>query len=197
MWERRGSGSVGSSGSTREIRFEVSEQERGREGAERARAHLARAESELEAAQRFVDPGGGGETELALARALANARASVAEAMETVRMTLGEQDAREDELQRRIIITAQAKSDGLRLLRIINDTQAHGQEGARADPTRAAHEAGLDVGSERYQDAMAYLLEQAALLGDEHTAFDVGDQHPHGYASYFFTRRAVKLLEEG
>ncbi len=175
----------------------MSEQELGREAAERARAHLARAESELEAAQRFVDPGGGGETELALARALANARASVAEAMETVRMTLGEQDAREDELQRRIIITAQAKSDGLRLLRIINDTQAHGQEGARADPTRAAHEAGLDVGSERYQDAMAYLLEQAALLGDEHTAFDVGDQHPHGYASYFFTRRAVKLLEEG
>ena len=184
-------------GSTSEERFEVSEQERGREAAERARAHLARAQSELEAAQRFVDPGGGGETELALARALANARASVAEAMETVRMTLGEQDAREDELQRRIIITAQAKSDGLRLLRIINDTQAHGQEGARADPTRAAHEAGLDVGSERYQDAMAYLLEQAALLGDEHTAFDVGDQHPHGYASYFFTRRAVKLLEEG
>jgi hypothetical protein len=42
---------------------------------------------------------------------------------------------------------------------------------------------------------MAYLIEQAALLGDKHTAFDVGDQHPHGYASYFFTRRAVKLLE--
>ena len=57
MWERRGPGSVGSSGSTREMGFEVSEQERGREEAERARAHLARAESELEAAQRFVDPG--------------------------------------------------------------------------------------------------------------------------------------------
>jgi hypothetical protein len=43
---------------------------------------------------------------------------------------------------------------------------------------------------------MAYLIEQAALLGDEHTGFDdVGAQHPHGYASYFFTRRAVKLLE--
>jgi hypothetical protein len=96
----------------------------------------------------------------------------------------------------RTTIEAQASSDGLRLLRIINDTQTHGQEGARADPTRAAHEAGLDVGSERYQDAMAYLVEQAALLGDEHTAFDVGDQHPHGYATYFFTRRAVKLLEE-
>ena len=90
---------------------------------------------------------------------------------------------------------ARARSDGLRLLRTINTTQAHGEEGARADPTRAAHEAGLDVGSERYQDAMAYLIEQAALLGAENTAFDVGDQHPRGYASYFFTRRAVKLLE--
>jgi hypothetical protein len=97
----------------------------------------------------------------------------------------------------RTTIEAQARSDGLRLLRTINDTQTHGEEGARADPTRAAHEAGLDVGSERYQDAMAYLIEQAALLADEHTAFDVGDQHPHGYASYHFTRRAVKLLEEG
>jgi hypothetical protein len=42
---------------------------------------------------------------------------------------------------------------------------------------------------------MAYLTDEAALLGDEHTAFDVGDQHPHGYASYFFTKRALKLLE--
>jgi hypothetical protein len=93
-------------------------------------------------------------------------------------------------------IEAQARSDGLRLLRIINDTQAHGREGERTDPTRAAHEAGLDVGSERYQDAMAYLIEEAALLADEHTAFDdEGDQHAHGYASYHFTRRAVKLLE--
>jgi hypothetical protein len=75
----------------------VSEQERGRMAAERAGAHLARAHSELEAAQRFVDPGGGGETDLALARALANARANVADAMETVRKTLGAQDAREDE----------------------------------------------------------------------------------------------------
>jgi hypothetical protein len=97
----------------------------------------------------------------------------------------------------RTTIRAQARSDGLRLLRTINQTQAHGEEGARADPTRAAHQAGLDIGSERYQDAMAYLIEQAALLGDAHIAFgdDVGDQHPHGYASYFFTRRALTLLE--
>jgi hypothetical protein len=98
--------------------------------------------------------------------------------------------------KRRTAIQAQARIDGLSLLRAINDTQAHGQEGARADPSRAANEAGLEVGSERYQSAMAYLLEEEALLGDEHTAFDdEGDQHAHGYASYFFTGRAVKLLE--
>src|SRR5918994_1739904 len=42
----------------------------------------------------------------------------------------------------RTTIKTQARSDGLRLLRIINDTQTHSEEGARADPTRAAHEAG-------------------------------------------------------
>jgi hypothetical protein len=63
------------------------------------------------------------------------------------------------------------------------------------DPPRAAHEGSLDVDSERYHNAVVYLIEEAALLGDEHTAFDVGDQHPNGYAFYIFTRRAVKLLE--
>jgi hypothetical protein len=66
------------------------------------------------------------------------------------------------------------------------------------DPTRAAHEAGLDVrdvGSDRYHHALGYLLEEGALLGDEHTATEAGTKQPHGYALYFFTRRAVKLLE--
>ena len=57
------------------------------------------------------------------------------------------------------------------------------------DPTRAAYEAGLDVGdvgSERYHHALGYLVEEAALVGDK--------QH-NGYAAYFFTRRALKLLE--
>ena len=75
-----------------------------------------------------------------------------------------------DELQRRTTIPAQAKSDGLQLLRVINATQAHAQEGARVDSPRAAHEAGLDVGdvgSDRYHHALGYLLEEGALLGDE------------------------------
>ena len=91
---------------------------------------------------------------------------------------------------------SRAKTDAIRLLEAINETQARGQEGARADPAMAARHAGLEVGSERYRGAMAYLLEEAALVGDEHTAFgDEGEQHAHGYASYFFTRRALKLLE--
>jgi hypothetical protein len=100
--------------------------------------------------------------------------------------------------QRRTSIETQAKSDGLRLLRAIDSTQAHGLEGTKVDPNRAAHEAGLDVGdvgSDRYHRALEYLLEEGALVGDDHTAFDVGEEHPHGYALYFFTRRAVKLLE--
>jgi hypothetical protein len=102
-----------------------------------------------------------------------------------------------NELQRRIGVN-QAKSDGLQLLRAIDSTQAHGLEGTKVDPNRAAHEAGLDVGdvgSDRYHHALGYLLEEGALVGDDHTAFDAGEQHPHGFALYFFTRRAVKLLE--
>ena len=101
-------------------------------------------------------------------------------------------------LQRRIGIKTQAKSDGLQLLRAIDATQDHGQEGARVDPTRAAHEAGLDVGdvgSDRYHRAMEYLLGEGVLAGDEHTATHTGDRQDHGYALYFFTLRAVKLLE--
>jgi len=97
-----------------------------------------------------------------------------------------------------IAIKTQAKSDGLQLLRAIDATQAHGQGGVRADPTRAAHEAGLhvgDVGSDRYHRALGYLREQTALVGDEHTATRSGAGQHHGYASYFFTRRGLKMLE--
>jgi hypothetical protein len=42
---------------------------------------------------------------------------------------------------------------------------------------------------------LAYLVEEVALVGNEHTATEAGANQHHGYASYFFTRRAVKLLE--
>ena len=95
-------------------------------------------------------------------------------------------------------IKTRAKSDGLRLLRAIDSTQAHGQWGVRTDPNRAAHEAGLDVGdvgSDRYHNALAYLRGESALVGDEHTATRAGAGQHHGYALYFFTWQGVRLLE--
>jgi hypothetical protein len=57
---------------------------------ERMRTHLARAESELEATQRFLDPRTGDESELDVVRAVANARLYVGDALETVKLMMGE-----------------------------------------------------------------------------------------------------------
>ena len=57
---------------------------------EHMRAHLARADSELEAAIRFLDPKSDDEAEIDLVRAVANARTSVGDALETIRVRLGE-----------------------------------------------------------------------------------------------------------
>ena len=57
---------------------------------ENMRAHLARADSELEAAIRFLDPKSDDEAEIDLVRAVANARTSVRDALETIRVRLGE-----------------------------------------------------------------------------------------------------------
>jgi hypothetical protein len=57
---------------------------------EQMRAHLARADSELEAALRFVDPKTKDEAEIDLVRAVASARTSVGDALETIRVRLGE-----------------------------------------------------------------------------------------------------------
>src|SRR4028118_1709127 len=95
-------------------------------------------------------------------------------------------------LQRRIGIKTQAKSDGLRLLRAIDATQAHGLERTKVDPAKAAHDAGLDVGdvgSDRYHRALGYLLEEGALGGDEHTATPRGDRPAHGLARASSLRR--------
>jgi hypothetical protein len=54
------------------------------------RAHLARADSDLEAALRFLDPRTDDEDELDLVRAVANARTSVGDALETIRARWGE-----------------------------------------------------------------------------------------------------------
>lgn len=57
---------------------------------ERMREHLARADSELETVQHFLDPGSAEGTEVDLVRAIASAREAIEGALETVRVRLGE-----------------------------------------------------------------------------------------------------------
>ncbi len=57
---------------------------------ERMREHLARADSELEAAQHFLDPESAEGSEMDLVRAVANTRVALADALETVRLRLGD-----------------------------------------------------------------------------------------------------------
>jgi hypothetical protein len=61
------------------------EEEGHRRSMERARLHLARAESEIEAAQRLLDPRSDSEEEKALVRAVANTRTCLGDALETIR----------------------------------------------------------------------------------------------------------------
>ena len=55
---------------------------------ERLREHLTRADGELEASQRFLDPGTRDGDEAALVRAIADARTLVGDALETTRWRL-------------------------------------------------------------------------------------------------------------
>jgi hypothetical protein len=57
---------------------------------ERLREHLSRADGELEAAQCFLDPGTRDEDEVALVKAIADARTLVGDALETARWRLEE-----------------------------------------------------------------------------------------------------------
>jgi predicted urease superfamily metal-dependent hydrolase len=59
---------------------------------ERMREHLARADSELEVAQHFLDPGSAEGAEMDLIRAVAAARVAVGDALEAVRLRVGESD---------------------------------------------------------------------------------------------------------
>jgi hypothetical protein len=54
------------------------------------RSHLARAGQELHSAQRFLEVAGGDKSDLALARAIANAKASINDAMDTIQQSVNE-----------------------------------------------------------------------------------------------------------
>jgi hypothetical protein len=87
-----------------------------------------------------------------------------------------------------------ARNDALRLLRAVNMTQSHGSVGARVFPHMAARTAWLEPGTDRYDEALWYLLWQGALAADESVlAVPIG--RPFGYSSYLLTATAVRMLE--
>ena len=63
-----------------------------RQTMERLRERLAHADSELEAAQHFLAPRSAEEAEMDIVQAVANARAAVGDALDAVRLRLGEAD---------------------------------------------------------------------------------------------------------
>jgi hypothetical protein len=89
-----------------------------------------------------------------------------------------------------------ARSDALRLLRVINMSQSHGTVGARVVPHEAALVAWLEPGTARYDEALWYLLWQGALAADESVVAGPAGR-PFGYSSYLLTATAIRMLEEG
>ena len=88
------------------------------------------------------------------------------------------------------------RNDAIMLLRAVNSTQSHGHVGARVYPAAAARAAWLEPGTERYDEALWYLLWQGAFAADEGVlAIPIG--RPFGYSSYVLAQTAIRMLEEG
>jgi hypothetical protein len=84
-----------------------------------------------------------------------------------------------------------------RLLRALNDNQAHGHEGAVVKPAeQEARDVGLRPGSPLYRAAVWWLLDNDALVPDreanERLRNTVGAQH-HDFA-FRLTRRGLDML---
>ena len=86
------------------------------------------------------------------------------------------------------------RNDALRLLRAINATQSHGRVGAKVWPFVAARVAELEPRTERYDEALWYLLWQGALAAEE-SAVHVAEDAPFGYSAYALTETAIRMLE--
>jgi hypothetical protein len=90
---------------------------------------------------------------------------------------------------------AQEDDDALRLLRAINREHAHGRAGSLVFPFAAAHSAGLQPGTERYEEALWLLVWEGALTVAEYVPPEVAARLPFGRAPYRLTLAAVRLLE--
>src|ERR687893_2342275 len=92
-------------------------------------------------------------------------------------------------------VSAYAKGDAVRLLRAIDVEQAHGRVGSVVFAFPAARSAGLRPGTERYEEALWYLVWEGALTVAEHVPPEIAARLPFGRAPYRLTSAAVRLLE--
>ncbi len=85
--------------------------------------------------------------------------------------------------------------DAARLLRSIDAQQSHGRIGSMVFPFAAARSAGLEPGTERYEEALWGLVWEGALALDDHVPPEVAAMVPFGRLPYRLAPAAVRLLE--
>jgi hypothetical protein len=92
-------------------------------------------------------------------------------------------------------VGAYPRADAKRLLRAINAYQAHGRVGADVLPFAIASAAGLEPGTERYEEALWWLLWEGALEVSECFTLEVAASVPFGRAPYRLAPAAIRMLE--
>ena len=80
------------------------------------------------------------------------------------------------------------------LLRAVNARQAHGRVGSVVLPCAVAGHAGLELGTERYEEAVWALLVAGALEVDGGLLPEVAARLSFGRAPYRLTPEAVRVL---
>lgn len=88
-----------------------------------------------------------------------------------------------------------AGGDALRLLRAVNACQALGRVGSIVLPSDAARAAGLEPGSERYEEAVWCLLLEEALEVDGGVPPEVAAKLPFGRTPYLLAPAAMRMLD--
>ncbi len=83
--------------------------------------------------------------------------------------------------------------DAIRLLRAINAQQAHGRVGSSVLPFAVAREAGLEPGTERYEEAVWRLLVEGAQV-DGSAPPGVAARVSFGCAPYLLGPAATRML---
>lgn len=92
-------------------------------------------------------------------------------------------------------MTTCTTNDALRLLRAINMDQAHGSVWTTVFPVESARKVGLEPGTDRYEEALWYLLWEGALAADERGLY-VAARLPFGFSAYKLAPQAIRMLEE-